>query len=279
MTTLTWAALGAAALLAPGPSRPARRARSLALRGRLGASGTRAAAVQAGVGSRAAGALAAVAAVGAVTAVAVAGGPVLGVAAAVAAATGGWLAARALQRRARVREHEQLAAAIGLVAAELDAGASPAAALDGAADLAPAAADQLRAAARQARTGDEPDFAPTDGDVAPAGGLEALGHAWRLAASAGVPLAEVCRRVAADLQAAREQRQAVVSALAGARSSAALLAGLPGIGLALGSAMQADPVGVLVNTASGQVVCLVGIVLDAAGLLWTHWLTARAEGP
>jgi tight adherence protein B len=201
---------------------------------------------------------------------------VLATAAAVAAATAGWLASRAALRRARVRAREQLAAAVSLIAAELDAGAAPAAALDAAAELAPFHAALLRAAAHRARVGEEVDLAavPNADDE-----LAALGHAWRLAGTAGVPLAQVCRRVAADLAANRAQRQAVASALAGARSSAALLAALPVLGLALGSAMQADPVRVLVATPTGQVVCLLGVCLDAAGLLWTHWLTARAEGP
>lgn len=271
MSAFTWAALGAAALLAPTASRPARRARSLALRGRLGSRDPDETTARAGAWPRAVGALAGAAVAGLVVAVSAVGGVVLGAAAAVAVATGGWLTSRAVRRRARLRESDQLAAAVTLIAAELDAGAAPVAALYAAAELAPAHADQLRAAAARARTGDHPDLTT--------GSLAALGHAWRLAASAGVPLAQVCRRVAADLAAAREQSQAVGSALAGARSSAGLLAGLPILGLALGTAMQADPVEVLFATPSGQVVCLIGVCLDAAGLLWTHWLTARAEGP
>jgi tight adherence protein B len=281
LSPLTWAALGAAALLAPAASRSARRAEALAGRGRLGTrerpdSGTGGPSPGWSGGSgvlATLGALALVVAVGTVGAVA---GPALAATAAVAVATAGWLGSRAARRRARVRQRDQLTAAIALVAAELDAGAAPAAALDAAAELAPAHAALLRAAAGRIRTGEDPDLT---GAGAVGDQLAALGHAWRLAGTAGVPLAQVCRRVAADLAATREQRQAVASGLAGARSSAALLAGLPALGLALGTAMQADPVRVLVATPSGQAVCLLGVCLDAAGLFWTHWLTARAEGP
>ncbi len=84
--------------------------------------------------------------------------------------------------------------------------------------------------------------------------------------------------MARDLAARIDQRGAVATALAGARSSAALLAVLPVLGLVLGTAMQADPVTVLLATPAGTR-CLVGVGLDAAGLLWTHWLAARAERP
>src|SRR5690242_11058785 len=98
MTTLTWAALGVAAVLAPTVPRPARRARSLALRGRLGSHDRGEPTGHADAGSRAAGAIAGLAAVSLVAAGCLAGGAVLGAAAAVAVATGGWLATRAVRR-------------------------------------------------------------------------------------------------------------------------------------------------------------------------------------
>ena len=109
--------------------------------------------------------------------------------------------------------------------------------------------------------------------------LAALEQAWRVAATTGAPLAEVWSRVARDLNQQVEQRRAVAGALAGARSSAALLAGLPVVGVLLGTAMQAQPLHVLAATSAGHVMLLLGVCLDAAGLGWTHWLTARAEAP
>ena len=95
----------------------------------------------------------------------------------------------------------------------------------------------------------------------------------------GAPLADVCARLARDLTDRIDQRGAVATALAGARSSAALLAVLPALGLALGSAMQADPVTVLLSTPAGHALLVVGVALDAAGLLWTARLAAGAERP
>jgi tight adherence protein B len=51
------------------------------------------------------------------------------------------------------------------------------------------------------------------------------------------------------------------------------------LGVLLGAAMQAHPLDVLLGTPSGRLLCLVGVALDAAGLLWTRRLTSRAERP
>ncbi len=75
-------------------------------------------------------------------------------------------------------------------------------------------------------------------------------------------------RVAADLAAADMQRRTVAVALAGPRSSALLLSGLPLLGIALGAAMGARPVPFLLGDPLGRVLCCVGVLLDAAGLLW-----------
>ena len=59
----------------------------------------------------------------------------------------------------------------------------------------------------------------------------ALGLAWRLGHDTGAALGAVLARVADDLAAAAEQRRAVAVALAGPRASAAVLTGLPLLGL------------------------------------------------
>jgi tight adherence protein B len=87
----------------------------------------------------------------------------------------------------------------------------------------------------------------------------------------------VVGRVADDLAAQVDQRRGAGSALSGARTSAVLLAGLPVLGLLLGAAMQAGPLHVLFGTPSGRLLSLLGVALDSAGLLWTQWLTSRAE--
>jgi tight adherence protein B len=266
---LSWAALAAALLLVPA-ARPAQvRADTLARRGRLRRHAERA--------SPTAVAIPAVVSFGACVAAAVAIGTVGGLAVAVAvlvALTTGVLLARSAGRRRR-RDHatEQLLSAVSVMAAELEAGASPATAVLAGAEVSPGHGGALRALAGRIEAGAEPNAAALDADLA------ALEHAWRVAATTGAPLAEVWSRVAHDLNQQIEQRRAVAGALAGARSSAALLAGLPVVGVLLGTAMQAQPLHVLAATSAGHVMLLLGVCLDAAGLAWTHWLTARAEAP
>jgi tight adherence protein B len=70
----------------------------------------------------------------------------------------------------------------------------------------------------------------------------------------------------------------VAAQLAGARSTAALLAVLPLLGIGLGAAMGARPLHVLLGTERGQVAMLVGAGLDALGLLWTARIVKAAGG-
>jgi tight adherence protein B len=107
--------------------------------------------------------------------------------------------------------------------------------------------------------------------------LRGLAQAWSVAVTTGAPMADVVRRVADDVAARLEQRRGVSAAVAGARSSALLLAGLPVLGLLLGAAMQARPLEVLLQTPAGQLLGLAGVTLDALGVLWTQFLIARAE--
>ena len=67
--------------------------------------------------------------------------------------------------------------------------------------------------------------------------------------------------------------------LAGPRATAVLLALLPAFGLAMGNALGADPLAVLVGTPLGQGCLVLGLLLEAAGLLWTARITRRAEPP
>jgi tight adherence protein B len=211
--------------------------------------------------------------VAAAVAIGAVGGVAVALAALVALTTAALLSRAAGRRRRRDRATERLLSAVSVMAAELEAGASPATAMLAGAEVSPGHGPALRALAARVEAGAEPDPAARDADLA------ALEQAWRVAATTGAPLAEVWSRVARDLNQQVEQRRAVAGALAGARSSAALLAGLPVVGVLLGTAMQAQPLHVLAATSAGHVMLLLGVCLDAAGLGWTHWLTARAEAP
>ena len=219
-----------------------------------------------------------VAVTGAVAAstVALVSGPALGVATgAVALLVGALVAAQQSQRRADRRGRAVLAA-LRLLVAELEAGARPSDALSAAASASPDLAAAVGAAA---------DSSSAGGDAAEVligvGGdeLRPLGHAWRVASEAGAPLADVLGRMATDRAAEQAQAHAVATALAGPRSTAALLAMLPIVGIGLGAAMGAQPLTVLFESSTGRLVCCAGCVLDAVGVLWTLALIQRAQRP
>lgn len=195
-------------------------------------------------------------------------GPVLGLAAVTAGGTGAWLTRAAMASRTVARRERELRSALHLVAAELAVGSAPSQALESAVEIAPAYRSAFDEAAAALRRGDRVEFG--DGDLKP------LAHAWAVATVTGAPLAEVVTRVADDVAARAEARRAVTGAVAGARSSAALLAGLPALGLALGAGMQAHPLAVLLGSPYGRLLCLLGVALDCAGLIWTERLAARA---
>jgi tight adherence protein B len=202
-------------------------------------------------------------------------GAALTVAAAVAVGVAALL--RRDRRRQRIASSERaaVAEAVHQMTADLAAGATVAGAVRAA-----ASADRARRGAYEAAAGaviraDDP------GPLLAATGqppLRALGHALRVAAVTGAPPAAVLERVADDLAQGEERRRAVTAALSGPRASAVLLAGLPVVGLGLGAAMGADPLGFLLGTPAGRGTCCAGVVLDALGLLWVRRIVRRAGG-
>ena len=161
----------------------------------------------------------------------------------------------------------ELRRATALLAAELDAGSRPAAAVHAAADACPAAADQFLALVRD----DGRDGAGLDRRFA------SIARAWAVAHGTGAPLADVLRRVSADLAAQVEQLRRVDAALAGPRASALVLSLLPALGLALGATLGVHPVAVLVGTPAGRIAGTCGVLLHAAGLLWTRRILRHAR--
>jgi tight adherence protein B len=202
-------------------------------------------------------------------------GAVVGVAAAAATAvclSGMVRTVRRAQARARDRE---LSAALRVLRAELDVGSSGPVALRAAASVAGGYRSAFEACARAVAEGDDVVVAMSGG----AGGddMVMIAQAWQLATELGVPIASVLARVDDDVQARRAQRRAVAAALAGPRSSGALLAGLPVLGIVLGAAMGARPLHILFDTAAGRLLLCAGVLLDVAGVAWTTRLISSAE--
>ncbi len=202
----------------------------------------------------------------------VVGTPLVGIlaGAAAAAAARGLARARA-DRRDEVRL-DALADALGAVAAELRGGRSLEAATTSSLTGCPDG-DLVQGLARALRAPAAAPAAPgTDLDVA----LGRVAAAVLLSGRTGCSLAAVVAAVEDDLRARRRQRQELRSVTAGPRASAALLAGLPLLALAMGGGIGADPWAVLTTTAAGQVLLVVGVCLEAAGLAWSARLVRRA---
>ena len=174
-------------------------------------------------------------------------------------------------RRAR-RDDVCLAQALAILESELVAGSREDAALFGAASVAGRAGPTFREAAARAGSGD--DVAEV---LARSESLVPLAAAWLIRQSCGAPLADVVARVAQDVELRRRRSAAVATALAGPRSSSALLATLPVLGIGLGTVMGARPFAFLFGSGGGSLVLLIGAGLDVLGLSWTTLLARRAQ--
>lgn len=180
-------------------------------------------------------------------------------------------------RRVRAEESrlESLVEGLGALTAELRSGRPLDVAISGAV-AACGSAETGRALVRAVRApapGRRPAPGDQDDDVAAA--LDRLSAAVSLSTRTGCSLADVVASVDEDLRARRRHRQELRAATAAPRASAMLLAGLPALGLAMGSGIGADPWRVLTGTGTGQVLLVTGVALELAGLAWSRQLVER----
>ncbi|MFD9125520.1 type II secretion system F family protein [Kitasatospora sp. NPDC059571] len=108
-------------------------------------------------------------------------------------------------------------------------------------------------------------------------GAGAVAACWQISADSGTGLALGLDRIADALRAERALSEEVAGELAGARTTVALLAALPVFGLALGTALGARPLPVLLHTPTGLACLTTGVLLEAAGLAWTARIVRAAE--
>ncbi|GAB1688915.1 type II secretion system F family protein [Krasilnikovia sp. M28-CT-15] len=95
---------------------------------------------------------------------------------------------------------------------------------------------------------------------------------WHLAERTGAPAADLVERLEADVRAGVRARSSAAAQAAGAQATALLLAALPLGGIALGYAIGADPLRVLLHTPLGAVCALGAAALQSVGLLWADRL-------
>jgi tight adherence protein B len=103
-----------------------------------------------------------------------------------------------------------------------------------------------------------------------------LAACWELSHREGVPMAYVVAAARTDLVERIRFGERTDAALAGARSTAKILAALPIFSMGLGQAMGADPLGVLVS-GPGSLLLAFGCGLIWAGLAWARRITEGAR--
>ena len=103
-----------------------------------------------------------------------------------------------------------------------------------------------------------------------------LAAAWRVGELTGCGLAVPVARVLRGHRAQDRLRRELAAELAGPTATAYLLAALPLVGISLGTALGADPVGFLLGTSPGRVVLSSGVALNGAGLVWTRRIAGAA---
>jgi tight adherence protein B len=217
--------------------------------------------------------------VGAVLLGALVAGPGGAVASAMAAGVGHHRWRGAALRRRHTAEVAALLDAVGVLAAELRAGAHPANAAAAAATGTRAVHRVLGAVAAGAQLGAEiPALLErhTDGEPAIADELSRVAAAWALAERHGAALAELMDAVRTDLDVRVRLAGQIKAQLAGPRASSAVLAGLPVLGVLLGQGIGADPWHILTATPVGQLLLVAGTGLAGAGMLWSGRITANA---
>jgi tight adherence protein B len=175
-------------------------------------------------------------------------------------------------RRRQFAEAAALRDGLDILAGELRAGAHPVAAFDAAGtEVGADVGERLRVVAARGRLG-----ADVGAGIRSVSTLSAqpecwerLAVCWELAQSHGLAIATLMRAAHHDIVERERFRIRVDAGLAGARTTAAVLAGMPLLGIALGQAIGADPLTFLLAGGAGGVLLVIGIVLSCLGLLWS----------
>ncbi|MEU1269983.1 type II secretion system F family protein [Streptomyces sp. NPDC005799] len=180
-------------------------------------------------------------------------------------------------RRARESRGNAVIALCSALAGEVRAGRQPGEALLRAARDSGGLGEAQAAVLAAARFGgDVPGALSGAARQQGAEGLLGLAACWRVAVDQGAGLAAGLDRLEAALRAERDQRADLRAQLAGARSTALMLAGLPVLGLLLGTALGADPLHVLLHSGAGLGCLVIGGLLEGLGMWWALGIVRRA---
>lgn len=99
--------------------------------------------------------------------------------------------------------------------------------------------------------------------------IDQLRRAWAVSTRHGVPLAAVLAACVGDLDDRAALTRLRAQHVAGPAMSGYVLAALPLAGIALGAGMGSHPLDILLGSATGGVLLVMGVGLCSAGLLWS----------
>lgn len=183
-----------------------------------------------------------------------------------------------VRRRTRIEEASALQCALEVLVAELRVGAHPVAAISIAAGESDGrVAQTLGAVAARAVLGADVAAglrAESALSTSP-GHWDRLAVCWQLAQTHGLAIATLMQAAQHDIVERERFRGRVAAGMAGARATAAILAGLPILGVVLGQSIGAEPLNFLLGGGAGGWLLVVGSGLICCGLLWSDRITAK----
>ncbi|MGV0992907.1 MAG: type II secretion system F family protein [Mycobacterium sp.] len=185
---------------------------------------------------------------------------------------------RACRRRITRSEGDAMAAALETVVGELRVGAHPLRAFGIAASESQGAVG-VALGTVTARVGLGADVVAGLRAVAEDSAVpfywERIAVCWRLAAEHGLAMSTLMRAAQRDIVERQRFSSRVEAGLAGARATAAILAGLPVLGILFGQLISAHPMRFLLGGGIGGWLLVIGGGLIAAGVLWSDRIVDR----
>ncbi len=107
--------------------------------------------------------------------------------------------------------------------------------------------------------------------------LRGVAACWEVAQGSGAGLAASLTTLADAARETERIRRELHAGLAEPRATAVVLAGLPVVGLLLGSMLGADPLAWLVGSPAGWTVLALGVTFEVIGALWAWHIATSLE--
>lgn len=183
------------------------------------------------------------------------------------------------RRKARHRE-SSTATFLGHLIGELSAGSSmPTAVTRASSDLPSTTPPEVEAALRTvaghtSRGASGADALIREAQYVPE--LSGLGDLWALADRYGLPLTPLVEQAQSRIDTRVRHRAATTATLQGPQATAIILTLLPVAGIAMGTAMGAQPLHFLLGGGLGGLLLVLGVGLSSCGFIWSRHIIAKA---